>query len=264
MATNRLPLRKAYEFCRSRNLSDEVNAIENLDVDDFSLQKSGTVRRAMMTQLMERKGILKEFQENFWPFADSSTYLKKIDFYRSVKDEFENFIAGVLPDKIDQNDSSQTIHFSNDEESLENVEDEASGDDVTPAEEFALESHLRDFLAKNLEKIEKGLKLYVSPSRSGIEYPIERGRIDILAVDSRGKFVVIELKLRRGRSKTIGQLLYYMGWIDENLKNAPCRGIILASHITDDLIVATKRIDGVTLFKYDMNVSVHQVNIGDL
>src|ERR1039458_2415813 len=76
--------------------------------------------------------------------------------------------------------------------------------------EFALEAHLRDFLAKNLDRIETGLRLYASPERNGVEYPVGGGRIDLLAVDRNGKFVVIELKLSQGRKKTLGQLLYYM------------------------------------------------------
>jgi RecB family endonuclease NucS len=50
---------------------------------------------------------------------------------------------------------------------------------------------------------------------------VDSGRIDVLAVDSENKYVVIELKLSRGRSKALGQLNYYMGWVDEHLESAP-------------------------------------------
>ena len=49
--------------------------------------------------------------------------------------------------------------------------------------------------------------MYDSPKRTGVEFPVEGGRIDLLAVDRNGKFVVIELKLSQGRNKTLGQLL---------------------------------------------------------
>ena len=42
----------------------------------------------------------------------------------------------------------------------------------------------------------------------GVEYPIEDGRIDILAIDKNERPVVIELKVSHGRNRTIGQLLY--------------------------------------------------------
>ena len=58
---------------------------------------------------------------------------------------------------------------------------------------FALESQLRDYLANNLTVLEPGLRLCEVNGRTGIEYPVEGGRIDVLAVDSSGRHVVIEL-----------------------------------------------------------------------
>ena len=83
-----------------------------------------------------------------------------------------------------------------------------------------------------------------------------RIRIDILAVDSDRKFVVIELKLSRGRTKALGQLLYYMGWVDKHLGNGPCRGFIIANEISQELVTAVSRTQGVQLAKYQMNFSV--------
>jgi RecB family endonuclease NucS len=70
---------------------------------------------------------------------------------------------------------------------------------------------------------------------------------------------VVELKLSRGRNKALGQLLYYMGWVDKNLGNSPCRGIIVANEITEDLITAVSRAPGVTLYRYRMNFTVEEV-----
>ena len=125
--------------------------------------------------------------------------------------------------------------------------------------EFALEAHLRDFLAKNLDRIETGLRLYASPERNGVEYPVGGGRIDLLAVDRNGKFVVIELKLSQGRNKTLGQLLYYMGWVDQHLGEGPCRGFIIASDITGELAIAVARVPGVSLAKYRMSFSIEPI-----
>lgn len=130
------------------------------------------------------------------------------------------------------------------------------------SEQFALESHLRDFLAKNPERLEPGLRLYSASENEGVEYPVDDGRIDILAVDRHNKFVVVELKVSRGRNKTLGQLLYYMGWVDKNLGNGPCRGIIVANEITEDLATAVSRVPGVTLCRYRMNFSVEALLSG--
>jgi hypothetical protein len=57
---------------------------------------------------------------------------------------------------------------------------------------FPLESHLRDFISRNLATLPIGtrrLKLYVDPNgRNGVEYPTGVGPIDILATDVDGNF----------------------------------------------------------------------------
>lgn len=88
---------------------------------------------------------------------------------------------------------------------------------------------------------------------------MDEGRVDILARDKTGRFVVFELKVSRGRNKTLGQILYYMGWVDKHLGKGPCRGIIIAKDISDDLILATRRVQGVSLYRYKLSVSVEQV-----
>jgi len=73
--------------------------------------------------------------------------------------------------------------------------------------------------------------------------------------------VVIELKLSQGRNKTLGQLLYYMGWVDQHLGKGPCRGFIIASEITEDLAVAVARVPGVSLAKYRMSFAIEPVTV---
>ena len=114
-------------------------------------------------------------------------------------------------------------------------------------------------MAKDLSKIESGLKLFEKDGRKGVEYSLDGGRIDILAIDSNNRLVVIELKLSRGRNKALGQLLYYMGWVDANLADKPCRGIIVASEISKELEIAVSRTSDVSLFKYRMSFSVEPV-----
>lgn len=79
-------------------------------------------------------------------------------------------------------------------------------------------------------------------------------------MDRAGRFVVIELKVSRGRNRTIGQLLYYMGWVDESLGKGPCRGMIVARDISQDLAVAVQRAPGVTLYQYRLSVSLEAVS----
>jgi RecB family endonuclease NucS len=103
------------------------------------------------------------------------------------------------------------------------------------------------------------LRIYDDKGVGGAEFSIDagKGRIDLLAIDSQERFVVVELKLGQGRNRTLGQLLYYMGWVDKHLsQNDPCRGIIIAKDIPEDLILAAQRVPGVSLCRYNLSVSI--------
>ncbi len=67
--------------------------------------------------------------------------------------------------------------------------------DLGISTEFAYESDLRDYLAKNLQIIEPGLKLYEEEGITGIEFPVGGRFIDILAIDANNDFVVIDCLL---------------------------------------------------------------------
>ena len=71
--------------------------------------------------------------------------------------------------------------------------------------------------------------------------------------------VVIELKVSRGRNRAVGQILYYMGWVDAHLSQGSSRGIIIAKDIPEDLLLACKRIPEVSLYQYDLSVTVKRV-----
>lgn len=128
--------------------------------------------------------------------------------------------------------------------------------------EFAYESDLRDYLAKNLQVIEPGLRLYEEEGITGVEFPVGGRFIDILAVDSKGDFVVIELKVSRGYDRVIGQLLRYIAWIQKNQAESvqKVRGIIVARKISEDLILACSLMPNVQLFEYELSLSLNQVH----
>ena len=134
--------------------------------------------------------------------------------------------------------------------------------DLGISTEFAYESDLRDYLAKNLQIIEQGLRLYEEEGITGIEFPVGGRFIDILAVDSKKDFVVIELKLSRGYDRAIGQLLRYMAWIQKNQADSgqKVRGIIVARGISKDLLLACSLMPNIHLFEYELSLSLKQVH----
>jgi hypothetical protein len=130
--------------------------------------------------------------------------------------------------------------------------------------EFAYEHDLRDYLAKNLHLIESGLSLYKDDDGvTGVEYPAGGRFIDILAVDGQGDYVVIELKVFKGYDRVMGQLLRYLGWIEQHHAepNRRVRGVIVAKQVSEDLRLACRRVQGVKLFEYTLSVALTPISL---
>lgn len=130
------------------------------------------------------------------------------------------------------------------------------------ASEFAYESDLKNYLSKNLSTIESGLSLYEEEGIKGIEFPVGKRYIDLLAIDSNEDYVVIELKVSKGYDRVIGQLLRYTAWIKQNLANEgqSVRGIIIARSISEDLILACSQVKDVELYEYDLSIKLNKIN----
>ena len=144
---------------------------------------------------------------------------------------------------------------------------DAETDPAQTPSEFAYESDLRDFLAENPSVIEPGLQLYEDDEGiKGVEFPAGNRRIDILAVDDKKRLVVIELKVSRGYDRTVGQLLGYMARIKKELAepNQDIRGIIAAREISDDLRLACSDLPSVSLYEYELSVTLRKVPASDL
>ena len=144
------------------------------------------------------------------------------------------------------------------------AEDEAGEHEESEAfdgsREFAFERDLRNYLAKNLGMLERGLSLFRDEEFSGIEFPVGGRFIDILAVDAQGDYVVIELKVSRGYDRVIGQLLRYMAWVKRNLAGEKkIRGFIIASELTEDLTLAASLVQDVSLYQYELALKVTPV-----
>lgn len=140
------------------------------------------------------------------------------------------------------------------------VDDTADPGEIEGGREFAFERDLQNYLSRNLERIEPGLRLYEEEGITGLEYPADGRFIDILALDRNNKFVVIELKVSRGYDRVIGQILRYMGWVKANLAMGErVRGVIVASNISEDLKIAASLIPDVSLVEYELALTLRPV-----
>jgi len=84
------------------------------------------------------------------------------------------------------------------------------------------------------------------------------GIMDILAVDEKGNFVVIEIK-RQATDKTIGQILRYMGWTQEELckDGQKVSGIIVAERKDTNLEFAIKVIPTVKFMRLELTITLN-------
>lgn len=149
------------------------------------------------------------------------------------------------------------------EENLVDSVDGSAIEEVQPgSSEFLLERDLQRYLAENLECIEPGLALYDDDGIKGIEFEAGGGRrIDILAIDKNGAFVVLELKVSKGYDRVVGQLLRYVNWVRQNLAEhgQRVRGMIICRTMSEDLRLACASIQDVELFEYQLSVAVKKV-----
>jgi hypothetical protein len=118
---------------------------------------------------------------------------------------------------------------------------------------ITFERDLEEYILRNLNKIENGLRLYKESGITGQQLTIDIGRIDILALDKNNDFVVIELKSGIANYHVIGQILSYISWVRNNLaKGSRVRGIIIAEGFDQKLKYAVSELTDILLKKYNV------------
>jgi hypothetical protein len=141
---------------------------------------------------------------------------------------------------------------------VEEEEPQEIGND--DAQRFGMEDELEDFLVANWERTELGKKydIYEEDGDLGQQYKTDIGRIDILAVEKKTKkLVVIELKRGRTSDVAVGQLIRYMGWLEEHKTNGKStKGIIIALEHDPSLYYAAKKVQDVEIFTYKVSFSL--------
>jgi hypothetical protein len=187
--------------------------------------------------------------------------------YKVGSREYRLFEPGVDPAPIHlrQSGKVQIVGSSSATITVDDEDDDA-GEAVEAAlagsTQFALEQDLQRYLADNLSLIEPGLTLFQDEEITGFEYPAGGGRrIDILAKDKTGNFVVLELKVEKGYDRVVGQLLRYVNWVRKELAEPGhrVRGIIVCRTITEDLVLACASNKEIELFEYKLQVTVLKV-----
>jgi restriction system protein len=157
-------------------------------------------------------------------------------------EEIEQLIQGVAATRIVSTDPT--------------VEDPAA---------FALEKHLEDFLVQNWNgtELSRDFDIYEEDGeRVGQQFPTDTGPIDILAVSKdRKTLLVVELKKGRASDAVVGQLLRYMGFVQEELAEPEqtVRGVVIALQDDQRIRRALAMAPAIKFYRYEVSFKLVKV-----
>lgn len=123
---------------------------------------------------------------------------------------------------------------------------------------FVFEKHLEDFLVSNWGKtpLASEYKIFKNDNEFGQQYRTEIEPIDILAEKKDGSgYLVVELKRDRASDVVVGQILRYMGYVNEHLcnDNQTVKGCIIAQRKDQKLDYALKQVNNIEFLKYELD-----------
>ncbi len=131
--------------------------------------------------------------------------------------------------------------------------------DVEDPLAFALEKHLEDFLVANWNSTLLAADFNIVEEDGallGQQYQTDAGVIDILAVSKDGtRLLVVELKRGRASDVVVGQVLRYMGFVQEQLAepNQTVEGVVIAFDDDDKMRWALVAAPSVKFYRYEVN-----------
>ncbi len=130
---------------------------------------------------------------------------------------------------------------------------------------FAMEKHLEAFLVANWQQTElaKEFSIYEEDGEQvGQQYTTGAGPIDVLAISSdRKRLLVVELKRGRATDVVVGQILRYMGYIQEVLAEPgqTVEGAIIALEDDQKLRWALALVPSITFYRYQVSFKLLKV-----
>jgi hypothetical protein len=122
--------------------------------------------------------------------------------------------------------------------------------------------HYQTLLHRNMPRLFPKLKYFDEEEqmRKNGQYDTQAvGIMDMLCIDENGDFIIIEIK-RQATDKTIGQILRYMGWTQEELckDGQKVRGLIVAERKDIQLEFALKVIPSVKFMKLGLTITLEE------
>jgi restriction system protein len=129
--------------------------------------------------------------------------------------------------------------------------------------EFAMEKHLEDFLVANWAQTMLAAEWAIyeeDGERIGQQYATDAGTIDILARSKDGnRLLVVELKRGRATDVVVGQVLRYMGYVQEQVaeSNQTVEGVVIALQDDQKLRWALSSVPSVRFLRYQVSFKLY-------
>lgn len=212
------------------------------------------------SQPLMSKIINKELNLNFFGRWDNRAPFKYLGI-----GEIDSYVDG-----IELQDGRKTMKFIiNVQKITDTLGEELPSSDVIEDEIkiFSLEKQLEDFIVENWNNtiFGKDYDIYLDEKGNyGKQYPVDTGRIDILAKRKNSNdFLVLELKKGRTSDETLGQIQRYMGYVKHEIApNNEVKGVIIG--LKDDLKL--KRALSITplikFYKYEVSFKLTEEGNG--
>ena len=134
-----------------------------------------------------------------------------------------------------------------------------------------LESQLEHYMVTHFNELFPGWTIFddaaaasdasEQPVRpSGIQYKTRAGRIDMLCIDRKGHFVVVELKRHKAPDKVVAQVDRYISWVKKKLAGEKQRvkGVIIADSYEAQLFHAISQRRGISAWTYSWRMKLNK------
>lgn len=198
---------------------------------------------------------LNEWSDNFnncrsyhWKYALVMTHIEPFSYNTCCFEKYEGGLVKKAPQNyirvLNPREISQPL---NKEESRSRTGQSAMVPLINQKRPLA-ERNLEEFVIQQLDEIEPGLKLI----KNQLSTPA--GRLDILCQDQLGWYVVVELKRGQGTDQVVGQILRYMGWVQENYSTDKVRGIIIVGKKDNIMSYAIKAAPNVQAKEFRLSI----------
>lgn len=219
-------LKKAIE-----NKEEEINAMWNIFYVYKAIKDMRNAEK-ILSEIQVKKGNTKYIKEKFEEIRNKQLSVTNSN-HEIFKDEVINSEIGNK-NKFPKNHADDKYTFT---------------------KEKFLEDMLEERMNKGFQTFGKDLKVFKKNNIYGRQFPIEKGFIDLLAIDVKlNNLFVIELKKGKAGMEVLKQTKDYISYIKEKVAdvNQKVYGIICISEATEELKNSIKYNDDFELYEYNI------------